>query len=196
MWRAKRITADAAAKMQADSGIVVSEFDVTNPVEPDDSVILFETTGDISITCVPETEDFFADVNNAMTNTKEGKRIVGWTCGLTVTSLSITQETLKVALGAADIGDDGGIRPRVQYSKEDFKKIYWLGDMFDENKLFVIAMDDTVSTSGVSFTSTNNGKGGMDLTFTPHASLEKQDQVPMAFYILEKVPTDDEAAGG
>lgn len=190
MWRATRITADAADKMQANAGILLNEFDVNNPVEPPDSAIICETTGDFSITCTPTTEDFFADVNNAMTNTKEGKRITGWQCGLTVTSISITQEALQVALGASDVSDDGGINPRVQYKMDDFKSFYWLGDMFDENKLFVVVMDDTVSTGGVSFTSTNNGKGGLALTLTPHASTQKRDKVPMAFYILEKIPTE------
>ena len=59
--------------------------------------------------------------------------------------------------------------------------------MIDENKLFAVVMDNTVSTGGLSFTSTNNGKGKLALTLTPHASLEDQEKIPMAFYILEKV---------
>jgi hypothetical protein len=187
MWKATRITADAAQHMQTDSGLLLNTFDVSNPVEPNDEAIVCETTGDFSITCVPETEDFFADVNNAPTNTKEGKRITGWNCGLSITALSISEETLVLSLGAADVGDDGGINPRRQYKMADFKPLYWIGDMIDENKLFAVVMDNTVSTGGLSFTSTNNGKGKLALTLTPHASLEEQEKIPMAFYILEKV---------
>ena len=86
-----------------------------------------------------------------------------------------------------DVGDDGGINPRRQYKMADFKSMYWIGDMIDENKLFAVVMDNTVSTGGLSFTSTNNGKGKLALTLTPHASLEDQEKIPMAFYILEKV---------
>lgn len=187
MWKATRITADAAQHMQTNAGLLLNTFDVSNPVEPNDEAIVCETTGDFSITCVPETDDFFADVNSAPTNTKEGKRITGWNCGLSITALSISEETLVLSLGAADVGVDGGINPRRQYKMEDFKSLYWIGDMIDENKLFAVVMDNTVSTGGLSFTSTNNGKGKLALTLTPHASLEDQEKIPMAFYILEKV---------
>lgn len=187
MWKATRITADAAQHMQTNAGLLLNTFDVSNPVEPNDEAIVCETTGDFSITCVPQTEDFFANVNNAPTNTKEGKRITGWDCGLSITALSISEETLILSLGASDVGDDGGIIPRRQYKMADFKSLYWIGDMIDENKLFAVVMDNTVSTGGLSFTSTNNGKGKLALTLTPHASLEDQEKIPMAFYILEKV---------
>lgn len=187
MWKATRITADAAQHMQTNAGLLLNKFDVKNPAEPKDTDIVCETTGDFSITCVQQTEDFFADVNNAPTNTKEGKRITGWDCGLSITALSVSEETLVLSLGAADVGTDGGVNPRRQYKMEDFKSLYWIGDMIDEKKLFAVVMDNTVSTGGLSFTSTNNGKGKLALTLTPHASLEDQEKIPMAFYILEKV---------
>ena len=190
MWSATKITADAAEKMQVNAGLLLNKFDVTNPVEPTDADIVCETTGDFSITCTPETQDFFEDVNNAPTNTLEGKRITGWTCGLGVTALSITDETLALSLGAYEETENGGIRPRKTYNVEDFKGLYWIGDMIDEKKLFVVVMDNTVSTGGLSFTSTNNGKGGLALTLTPHVSAKELDKVPMAFYILEKVDSE------
>ena len=190
MWTATKITADAAEKMQVNAGLLLNKFDVTNPIEPVDADIVCETTGDFSITCTPETQDFFEDVNNAPTNTLEGKRITGWTCGLGVTALSITDETLALSLGAYEETENGGIRPRKTYNVEDFKGLYWIGDMIDEKKLFVVVMDNTVSTGGLSFTSTNNGKGGLALTLTPHVSAKELDKVPMAFYILEKVDSE------
>lgn len=187
MWRATKISADAAEKMQMNAGLLLNEFDVANPVEPTDAQIVCETTGDFSITCTPETQDFFEDVNNAPTNTKEGKQITGWSCSLGVTALSVTLETLAMALGASETIDTTGVRPRTAYQMDDFKSLYWIGDMMNANKLFVVVMDNTVSTGGVSFTSTNKGKGGLALTLTPHASISTPDVVPMAFYILEKV---------
>lgn len=191
MWSATRITADAAEKMQTNAGLLLNTFDVTNPVEPLDEHIVTETTGDFSISCVPTTEDFFADVNNAPTNTKEGKRITGWGCSLGVTALSVTEETLKLSLGASEVNENGGITPRRQYKAEDFESLYWIGDMIDEDKLLVVAMDDTVSTGGLSFTATNNGKGGLALTLMPHTSLKDQTKIPMAFYILTKIATEE-----
>lgn len=191
MWRATRISADAADKMQINAGLLLKKFDIANPVEPEDEDIVCETTGNYTITCVPETSDFFADVNNAPNNTMEGKQITGWTCGLGVTAISVTEENLVLALGAADVGTDNGVHPRSLYKTEDFKSLYWIGDMMDPNKLFVVAMDNTVSTGGLSFTSSDNGKGGLALTLTPHATLKDREKVPMGFYILEKVPTEE-----
>ena len=194
MWSATRITADAAAKMQMNAGLLLNKFDINNPTEPADADIICETTGDYNISCVPQSQDFFADVNNAMPNTKEGKQIIGWDCSLAVTALTVTAENLKLALGAAEGDAKTGIRPRRLYKDEDFKTLYWIGDMMDESKLFVVVMDNTVSTGGISFTATNNGKGGLALTLTPHASTKKKDEMPMAFYILEKVDTEAAAA--
>ena len=187
MWKATRITADAAEKMQINAGVLLNEFDIENPVAPADSAIVCETTGDFSITCSPTTEDLFADVNNAPVNTMEGKHITGWTCGLTVTALSVTLETLKLSLGAAEIGDDGGVHPRDDFKLDDFVPLYWIGDMIDDTKLLVVAMDNTVSTGGLSISTTNKGKGKLGLTLTPHASLEDQTKIPMAFYVLDKI---------
>lgn len=187
MWTATKISADAANNMQIQAGLLLNTFDVANPVEPVDNDIICATTGDFSITCTPETEDFFADVNNAQNNTKEGKHITGWNCGLTVGCLEITEETLILSLGAAEVGSDGGVHPRHDYKLTDFKSIYWIGDMMDEDKLLCVAMDDTVNTGGLSLTTTKNGKGNLSLSLTPHASASTPTVVPMAFYLLEKV---------
>ncbi len=194
MWKATRIRAEAANEMQANAGLLLNEFDIKNPIAPEDADIICETTGDFSITCKPTTKDFFEDVNNAPTNTKEGKQITGWECGLGVTALSVSTETLKLSLGAVEVGEDGGFHPRTSYKAEDFKSLYWIGDMLDENKLFAVVMDDTVSTGGLSFTATNKGKGQLGLELTPHATAAEPEKVPMAFYILEKVPGEQPAA--
>lgn len=194
MWKATRITADAAEKMQVNAGLLLNKFDILNPVEPEEADIVCDTSGDFSLTCVPETQDLFADVNNAPLNTMEGKQITGWNCGLTLTALSVTEETLKISLGACEVGEDGGIHPRSTYKAEDFKSLYWIGDMMEPEKLFCVVMDHTVSTGGLSFTATNRGKGALSLTLTPHATIKDQDKIPMAFYILEKIPSAEQLA--
>lgn len=192
-WKAAKIKAEVAKNIQVNAGTLLSKFDVTSPKEPQDADIICATTGDFSITCQPETEDWFEDVNNAPNNTKEGKRITGWTCSLSVTCLDITSDTLKLAMGAYDNTESGGgITPREQYKvgasdvDSDFKTLYWIGDMVDETKVFVVKLGDTINTAGISFTSTKNGKGQLSLELTPHTSLATPTKVPMEFYILEK----------
>lgn len=194
MWKATRITADAAEKMQINAGLLLNKFDITKPESPAEEDIICDTTGDFGITCTPNISDLFEDVNNAPTNTMEGKHITGWNCGLSVTALSVTEETLKLSLGACEVGEDGGIHPRSQFKVEDFKSLYWIGDMMEEGKLFCVAMDHTVSTGGLSYTATNKGKGRLALTLTPHASLQEQNKVPMAFYILTKMGGEEQLA--
>lgn len=186
MWSAKRVSADVTNGIQVDAGLLLNKFDVGKPTEPADADIVCATTGEFHLTCTPEPDDFFGDINGMPKNTREGKRIKGWACNLAVTALSITEETLKLALGAADGTATDGVNPRTQYKPEDFKSLYWIGDMVQEDKLFVVVMDNTVSTGGLDFTASDDGKGNLALNLMPHASLDAQTKVPMAFYVLTK----------
>ena len=75
MWKAKKVASTASQNIQVDAGLLLWDFDVTNPTEPTDSDIVCATTGDFAISATPTVEDFFSDVNNSDLNTKEGKRI-------------------------------------------------------------------------------------------------------------------------
>lgn len=189
-WRATKVSASFANNVQVQAGILVNSFNLASPVEPADSAIICATSGDFSISATPETEDWFEDVNNAPNNTKEGLRINGWTCELTVNCLEITNDTLQLALGAADLdsgtGGDDGVHPRDQYASADFKTIYWLGDMVKEDKLLVVKMDNAVSTGGLQLSTTKNGKGQLSLTIGAYRSLSSYEDIPMSFYILTK----------
>lgn len=187
-WTAVKISADAANNIQVEAGLLLNNFDVTSPKEPKDADIISATTGDFTITAAPQTVDFFEDVNNAPANSKEGLRITGWDCGLTVGVLEIKDATLKLALSAYEERGTGGVAPRAQYQLTDFKKVYWVGDMVDEDKLLCVVMDDTVNTNGVNLTTSKNGKGNLSLELKPYASFATPTVVPMAFYILTKAP--------
>lgn len=186
MWSATRITEDVAEKLQVNAGLLLNTFDITNPIEPSDTDIVCETTGDFAIRCVPTTEDFFADINNAVRGAKEGLRITAWDCGLDVTALSITEETLQLALGAYKTESNNGIRAKNQYAITDFKSLYWIGDLGTEDKLLVIVLEDALSTGGVSYSTTDRGKGRLALSIRAFPTVQSQEKVPMAFYILTK----------
>lgn len=185
MWKAARVTADFANNIQTNAGTLLKTFNINNPVEPADADIICATSGDFSITASPDTEDFFEDVNNVPNNTMEGKRITGWNCALTVSALDITPDTLKLAIGAADISG-GAVTIRDQYKLADFQKIYWIGDMIDEDKVLVVEMDNVVSTGGLNLTTTKNGKGSLDLELTVHSSIADITKIPMKIYVLTK----------
>ena len=186
MWRTTRITADAAKNLQINAGLLLRAFDIHHPAAPTDEQIICETTGEFTITCTPVVEDLIGDMNCAPIGTKEGRVITGWKCGLNVTALSITPQTLALALGAGEAEGDNGVRGRAAYRPDDFRCLDWIGDMMDENRLFVVVMEDTVSTGGITFTSRHHGKGALVLNLTAHGSVADPQKVPMAFYLLEK----------
>lgn len=187
MWSADKVSPDFANTIQVNAGTLLNAFDVSNPVEFDDSAIICATSGDFSFTCQTQTDDFFADVNNVPDGTKEGMRITGHDCSLSVTALDITPEMLAMALGAADVSG-GTVTPRRQFVNADFKTVYWAGNMIDPEKLFVIKLMNAIG-GGISFTSTKNGKGGLSLELTAHPSIANIEIVPMEFYVLTKVAT-------
>lgn len=188
MWKAARISPDAADKFQLNAGILVSGFDVTKPTEPDVTNIVCETTGDLSISCVPTIEDLFSDVNNAPLNTVEGINVTGWNCTLGFTALSVTLSTIELALGISDYVGTGTVAYVPSTSRERIypRDLYWLGDTGDENELLCVKIVNALSRSGLSLTTTNKGKGKLGITLTGHVSLDNPDAAPMEFYMLTK----------
>lgn len=186
-WKVTRVAANFAKNVVVDSGILVRNFDIENPVKPADADIICATTGDFTITDTVDTENFFEDVNGVIGRPKEGQQITGRTNELGLTCLEVTAATLKLALGAADVGEDGGVHTRGYFKAADFQSLAWLADMVDEEKLFAVVMENTVSTGGLSMTATKASKGQISLTLGAFTTLAAPDEMPMAYYILEKV---------
>lgn len=166
--------------LQLDAGVLLKTFDPDNVSAPADSDIICATTGGITVSCVPEFEDFFADVDNAPNNVKEGKKLTGWTCTLSTTSLGTSPELIKLALGAADVSGDSVV-PRRDLSQNDFSDLWWVGDKADGGMVAVQVLN-ALSTGGFVLTTTKNGKGTIGLELTGHVSIDDQDTVPMVFY--------------
>lgn len=166
--------------LQLDAGVLLKTFDPDDVSAPADSDIICATTGGITVSCVPEFEDFFADVDNAPNNVKEGKKLTGWTCTLSTTSLGTSPELIKLALGAADVSGESVI-PRRDVSQSDFADLWWVGDKADGGMVAVQVLN-ALSTGGFVLTTTKNGKGTIGLELTGHVSIDDQDTVPMAFY--------------
>ena len=186
-WTATRVSADFYNNVQKDAGILLKTFDVSNPVEPADADIITPTTGGISISCVPETQDIYEDIDNVPNNTAEGKDITGWTITLSTTAIGVSADVIALALGASEVNEEGGIVPRRTYEIDGFKNVYWIGDMADKSKLLCAVIKNAVSTGGFSLQTSKNGKGQLALELTGHTKLNEQEIIPAEFYILEKV---------
>ena len=184
MGRFSVISQDAFKSFQTDAGVLLKNFDPESP-ELVDSDIICATTGGINPTCVPEYRDNGEDVDNCPNGMKELMEIVRWETGLGFTALNITSETIRMALGAADIGEENGaIVPRMELKDTDFADIWWVGDRTDGG-LVAICLKNALSTSGLSLQTTKDGKGQLAVTLAGHYSIKEQKTVPMVFYVQE-----------
>lgn len=184
MGRFSKISQDAFKSFQTDAGVLLNSFNTENP-ELVDSAIICATTGGINPTCVPEYRDNGEDVDNCPNGMKELMEIVRWETGLGFTALNITAETIRMALGAADVKtENGAIIPRMELKDTDFDDIWWVGDRTDGG-LVAICLKNALSTSGLSLQTTKDGKGQLAVTLAGHYSINEQGKVPMEFYVQE-----------
>lgn len=169
-------------EMQMDAGVLLTSFDPTNPVAPDDADIICATTGGINPSCVATYSDLGEDVDNCPNNMKELKHLDGWDCTMAFTSLGTSPAAIRLALGAADINaETGKITPRRDLSQDDFTDIWWVGDRADGG-MVAIRLINALSTEGFSLQTTKSGKGQTSVTLTGHVSINAQNVVPMEFY--------------
>lgn len=179
-----RIPQDTFDGLQLEAGVLLTDFDPSDPGVVD-SAIVCATTGGINISATPEYTDLGEDVDNVPPNMKELKSDPKWTCQFSTTGLGTTPEAIRLALGAADItASTGKIAPRSALNQDDFADLWWVGDKADGG--FVAAkLINALSTGGFSLQSTKDGKGQVSLEFTGHVSINEQDVMPIEFYSMD-----------
>lgn len=176
------IPQDTFEGLQLDAGVLLKTFNPATGAAPKDEDIICATTGGINPSCVPTYSDFAEDVDNAPTNLMEFKHLDGWECKLGFTSLGTSAESIRLALGAADIdASTGKITPRRSVKLTDFSDIWWVGDRADGG-MVAICLKNALSTGGFSLQTTKNGKGQVSMELTGHVSIQDQDTMPMEFY--------------
>lgn len=182
------IPQDTFSGLQLDAGVLLKKFIPATPAAPADQDIICATTGGINATCVPTYSDLGEDVDNCPVNMKELKHLDSWECKLSFTSLGMSANAIKLALGAADIGDTSAskqdtITPRRDLKQTDFTDLWWVGDRADGGCV-AIQIKNALSTGGFSLQTTKNGKGQLSVELTGHVSIDAQDTMPMVFYSL------------
>lgn len=171
--------------LQMDAGVLLKRFDPANPAAPADEDIICATTGGINPSCVPSYEDLGSDVDNVPVNMKELKKLTGWECKISTTSLGTSPELIRMSLGAADINaQTGAIAPRKDLEQTDFADVWWVGDRADGG-LVAVRLINALSTGGFSLQTTKNGKGQIAIELTGHVSINAQSTMPMEFYSMD-----------
>lgn len=184
MGRFTVIPQDTFEALQLDAGVVLTNF---NPAAPSvqDSDIVCATTGGINVTCTPEYSDLGEDVDNCPVNMMELKKLEGWSCGMSFTSIGTNPRSIRFALGAADIdAETGAIRPRKNLKMTDFADLWWVGDRADGGCV-AIQLKNALATAGFTLQTTKSGKGQVSVELTGHVSLVAQDVMPMVIYSLD-----------
>lgn len=187
MGRFTRVSSEAFSEVQSDAGMILKSFDPTDPDEPADADIVTATTGGVTIACTPTYSDWGEDIDNVPPNTMELKHLDGWDVKMTFTGLGSSPESVKLALGAADIDgtNTSKIVPRRDLELSDFTdKLWWVGDRKDGGFMAACILN-ALSTGGFSLKTTKNGKGQFTYEITGHVSLNDQDTMPAEFYSYE-----------
>ena len=194
MGMATAIPKDTFSGIQLDAGVLLRNFNPAEPAVADEDLIC-ATTGGISVTCVPTYEDMGEDVDNCPVNMLELKKLTGWECKVSFTSLGTSAENIQLALGAADINGNK-ITPRRDLNKsKDFSDVWWVGDRADGG-LVAVCLKKALSTGGFSLQTTKGGKGQVSVELTGHVSIDAQDVMPMDFYSIDPTKTTPSASGG
>lgn len=183
-----KVSSELFDNLQLEAGVLLNTFDPDDPEVPTDETIICATTGGVNPTCVPTYTDYGEDIDNVPNNTKELARIDAWECKLAFTALDVTPETIKMALGAADVttaqNKATSIIPRKELKDADFQTVWWVGDIADGG-LCAIKLVNAVSTGGFSLQTTKAGKGQLTCELTGYVSIEDTSEIPMEFYIGE-----------
>lgn len=192
MGRFTVIATDAFDALQVDAGVILTNFDPTNPyVTPSSEDILATTTGGVNPTCVPTYSDYGDDVDNVPANMMEFKHLDSWEAKMSFSSIKFNAANTKWALGAADteLLSNGVtvVKPRRSVQLADFKDLWWVGDKANGGA-YAINLKNALSTGGLNIQSTKNGKGTNQIEVTGHVSINKQDEMPMAIY---DIPPED-----
>lgn len=171
--------------MQLDAGVLLKNFDPSNPTVVNADIIT-ATTGGVQATCQPSYSDLAEDVDNVPNGMMEFQHNDGWECTLSTTALGTSPEMIRMSLGCADIDgtDTTKIVPRADLQQSDFmSSVWWVGDKAGGG-FVAIQLKNALSTEGFSLQTTKNGKGQTGLTLRGHVSITAQKEVPMVFYSI------------
>ena len=180
---------DFTEKLAKNAGILLTAFTpATGAFSTAD--ILAATTGGINASIVPTYKDFGEDVDNCPKNSKEMKEIDSVECKISGTALTVTTDTVKSLIGAADIGtvDTTKITPRATLESGDFDDLWYVcpysNNTGDTNGGYIaIKLLNALSTSGFSIQSTDKEKGRFAFEYMGHSSIYTPDELPFEVYV-------------
>lgn len=196
-----QIAADAFQNLQLNAGMILTEFNPSNPgtASAIKANALVATSGGATFASNPTYIDFGEDIDNVPANTMQLKRIDSYDPHISGTGKTANSDALEAFLGAFTETTTSGVTkylPSNMLATTDFTDIWWVGDYSDKNGdknggFLAIHMENALSTGGFSLKSDNKKKGQMDFELTAHYSMDAPDKVPYEVYV--KAGTDETA---
>lgn len=187
MGRYTKIPVSTFDGLGLDAGILLKRFDIDAAIAGEDGFedadIITATTGGVNPAANSEFSDLGEDVDNVPNGMKELMHLDRWTTSLSTTAYDTSPETVKLALGCADVAGNK-ITPRANLKQSDFGDIWWVGDKANGGFIAVHLLN-ALSVEGFSLQSTKNGKVTFPLKFNGHVSIKAQDVVPIEIYSVD-----------
>ena len=174
----KKFTDNAFETMGLGAGVLLSTFTSVDAIA--DEHIIGATRGGSTIS-VPATMRSY-NIDGVRENTMGNQVIDDWRPTFTFTLMTIDKVRTQMALGVADITEDGKVIPRHKIKDTDYKDYYWVGERSDGSTI-VMFLGNALSTGGLSWRATHNGEVESSVTLTAHYTRADQDKVP--FYMQE-----------
>lgn len=98
----KEISQYAFENIQREAGVLLKDFDITNPTPITDDMIVTATNGGFNIVVSDEFTDFGEDVDNVPADLMELKELTKRTVTASTEAYELTPKVVALALGAAD----------------------------------------------------------------------------------------------
>ena len=164
-------TCETAQNMLLDSGAVFKNFVVeTDTFETAVTAgkLLGATRGGSTFSAVPETR--MRVVDGLRGTPKGGIAIDSWAVTLLANFIEVTPETLKAALGAAEITDGSGnytvIKGRSTPKDSDYyDNITWIGTLNGSDHPVIIQVYNAMSTTGINMSFADKNEAVVAVTF-------------------------------
>lgn len=179
-----QIPTDTFENLAKGAGMLAKNFTPSAPATLEPTNILCATTGGVHITCAPTMVDHADGIDNAKTGLLEMQEVTMYEVGMEFTTVSITTDMLKMAMGKATVEGTNKVLPKHgTLTSTDVQDLWYIVPQTDK-KVFAACIKNAFSTGGLDFQSENEGNGQLSVSLKGMYKTESQDVVPLECYVI------------
>lgn len=196
-----QVAADAFQSLQLNAGVILVDFDPTDPGDEADikENIAFATADGSTFNSTPTYVDFGEGIDNVPANTKQLKRIDHYEPHLTGTAKTFKPGNAERLLAGYTKTTASGVTtytPRTDLDVTDFADMWWVGDYSDKNGAtnggyIAIKLENAINVGGLQIKSNDKGKGDFAFDFQAHYDLTDITHHPFELYVAAGTAEED-----